>query len=135
MLTEVPRSKPRKRKEKKRRKKQQESKLLRFHLLSISGATMCGRRNRESENTGGNKQTEKKNTSLSSVVASCQKQRHDEDDEQITLWQDRNAYPAQTDTILPIHVSSEIDGSTSHDTYPNLFAIVTYQVVFLKILI
>jgi hypothetical protein len=79
-----------------------------------------------------NKQTENKNTSFSSVVASCQKQRHDEDDDQITLWQDRNAHPPQTDTILPIHVSSEIDGSLSHDTYPNLFAIVTYQVVFLN---
>jgi hypothetical protein len=133
MLTEVPRSKQRKRKEKKQKKtdkKQQESKFLRFQLLSISGATMCGRRKRESENTGRNKQTEKKQSSFSSVVASCKKQRHDEDDDQITLWQDRNAYPPQTDTILPIHVSSEIDGSTSHDTYPNLFAIVTYQVIF-----
>jgi hypothetical protein len=97
------------------------------------------RKTRAETNKQTNKQTEKKTTSFSSVVASfCQKQRHDEDDDQITLWQDRNAYPPQTDTILPIHVSSEIDGCTSHDTYPNLsfVIVVTYQVVvFLNFLI
>ncbi len=45
--------------EKKREKNSRKAKLLRFHLLSISGATMCGRRKRESENTGRNKQTNK----------------------------------------------------------------------------
>jgi hypothetical protein len=143
MLTEVPRSNPRKRKGKKREKK-----TAGKQAIEISPPVYLWRNNvwdkKARIGKHGQKQTNKQTNRKENHVVFfgrckfCQKQRHDEDDDQITLWQDRNAYPPQTDTILPIHVSSEIDGSTSHDTYPNLsFAIVvTYQVVvFLNFLI